>query len=114
MPPLNKASEEYEAHRAKASGAWGDFVGAIAQNLNNSRFYSSLNKRVAAHLCPILPTQSLDRGSRLSPILRMGHFFQRTVGLTGGWGSGERYAVCLARVSNAGWKDATGLGLEVS
>ena len=44
---LNRASEEYEAHRVKASGAWGDFVGAIAQNLNNSRFYSSLNKRVA-------------------------------------------------------------------
>jgi putative isomerase len=44
---LNKAVEDYEAHRAKASGPWGDFVGAIAQNLNNSRFYSSLNKQIA-------------------------------------------------------------------
>ena len=44
---LHKATSNYEARRAKASGAWGDFVGAIAQNLNNSRFYSSLNKRVA-------------------------------------------------------------------
>jgi len=46
---LDKAIKEYEAHRAKATGAWGDFVGAIAENLNSSRFYSSLNKR-AAHI----------------------------------------------------------------
>jgi Trehalase len=44
---LDKAKEEYETHRARASGAWGDFVGAITENLNNHRFYSSLNKRVA-------------------------------------------------------------------
>lgn len=44
---LDQASADYTTHRAQASGAWGDFVGAIAQNLNNSRFYSSLNKRVA-------------------------------------------------------------------
>ena len=44
---LDKATKEYEAHRAQASGGWGDFVGAIAENLNNHRFYSSFNKRVA-------------------------------------------------------------------
>ena len=44
---LEKTKQEYESHRAQASGAWGDFVGAIPENLNNSRFYSSLNKRVA-------------------------------------------------------------------
>jgi hypothetical protein len=46
-PILDKATKEYATHRAQASGAWGDFVGAIPENLNNSRFYSSLNKRVA-------------------------------------------------------------------
>jgi glycogen debranching enzyme len=44
---LDRATKDYETHRAQASGAWGDFVGAITENLNNSRFYSSLNKRVA-------------------------------------------------------------------
>jgi hypothetical protein len=44
---LDNAIREYEAHRAQASGGWGNFLGAITENLNNHRFYSSFNKRVA-------------------------------------------------------------------
>jgi hypothetical protein len=44
---LDAAIVRYEATRARSVGGWGDFAGAIADNLNNSRLYSSLNKRVA-------------------------------------------------------------------
>lgn len=41
---LNRKEKDYEKRRPSASGAWGDFPGAIADNLNNSRIYSSDNK----------------------------------------------------------------------
>jgi hypothetical protein len=41
---LERAEKKYEARRPAASGAWGDFAGAIADNMNNSRIYSSDNK----------------------------------------------------------------------
>lgn len=44
---LDRASGAYTARRPSASGDWGNFVGAIADNLNNSRIYSSDDKRVA-------------------------------------------------------------------
>jgi putative isomerase len=44
---LDQALDDYKTHRAQASGPWADFVGAITENLNNHRFYSSLNKRIA-------------------------------------------------------------------
>jgi len=43
---IDLARSRYSAHRAQAHGAWGDFVGAITDNLNNNRLYSSLTKRV--------------------------------------------------------------------
>lgn len=43
---LDAAAEDYANERARADGPWGDFAGAIADNLNNSRQYSSLTKRV--------------------------------------------------------------------
>jgi hypothetical protein len=43
---IDLAGSRYSAHRAQAHGPWGDFAGAIADNLNNSRLYSSLTKRV--------------------------------------------------------------------
>ena len=46
-PLLNAASQKYERLRALATGSWGDFAGAIADNINNSQLYSSLTKRVA-------------------------------------------------------------------
>jgi len=43
-----KASEAaYAAHRARAEGDWGDFAGAIAQNMNSSKLYGSDNNMVA-------------------------------------------------------------------
>jgi hypothetical protein len=44
---LDKAAAAYDHRRPAASGDWGNFVGAIADNLNNSRIYSSDDKRVA-------------------------------------------------------------------
>jgi hypothetical protein len=43
---LDRASAHYARHRAQAHGAWGDFAGAITDNLNNNRLYSSLTQRV--------------------------------------------------------------------
>ena len=40
---LNHAKRAYEERRPAATGDWGDFVGAIADNLNNTRVYSSDN-----------------------------------------------------------------------
>lgn len=45
---LGQAQKRYEARRPAATGEWGDFVGAIADNMNNSRIYSSDN-HVLAH-----------------------------------------------------------------
>jgi hypothetical protein len=44
---LKAAREKYDAARPAASGDWGDFVGAIEDNMNNSRLYSSDNHRLA-------------------------------------------------------------------
>jgi len=44
---LKKARDKYAATRPQASGELGDFVGAIADNMNNSRLYSSDNHLVA-------------------------------------------------------------------
>ena len=44
---IKKAHDRYEASRPQASGDLGDFVGAIADNMNNSRLYSSDNHRLA-------------------------------------------------------------------
>ena len=40
---LEAAQKRYAARRPVASGEWGDFVGAIADNMNNSRTYSNTN-----------------------------------------------------------------------
>lgn len=44
---LESARLAYRARRPAALGEWGDFVSAIADNLNNSRVYSSDDQRVA-------------------------------------------------------------------
>ena len=44
---LDKAERAYLKRRPTATGEWGDFVGAIADNLNNSRIYASDEKAVA-------------------------------------------------------------------
>jgi putative isomerase len=48
---LKSAQEKYDGSRAKASGDWGDFVGAIADNMNNSRIYSNDNHLLAHSVC---------------------------------------------------------------
>ncbi len=47
---LSEASTRYLASRPQASGDWGDFVGAIADNVNNSRLYNSNNHALAHHV----------------------------------------------------------------
>ena len=44
---LDKAKAAYLKRRPTATGDWGDFVGAIADNMNNSRIYASDEKAVA-------------------------------------------------------------------
>jgi len=44
---LAEAEKAYEERRPKAKGPSGDILGAIADNLNNSRIYSNDNNRVA-------------------------------------------------------------------
>ncbi|MFI5386658.1 MAG: trehalase family glycosidase, partial [Fimbriimonadales bacterium] len=44
---LDSARSKYENLRPSATGDWGDFLGAIADNLNNSRLYSSDNRMLA-------------------------------------------------------------------
>jgi hypothetical protein len=44
---LSQGARRYDARRPLAQGAWGDFLGAIADNLNNTRLYSSDLKMVA-------------------------------------------------------------------
>ena len=43
---IDLARANYSNHRAQARGEWGDFAGAITDNLNNNRLYSSLTKRI--------------------------------------------------------------------
>jgi hypothetical protein len=44
---LAAAEKRYTASRISAQGDWGDFLGPIADNVNNSRLYSSDNQRIA-------------------------------------------------------------------
>jgi hypothetical protein len=44
---LKAGRAKYESSVAKASGDWGDFLGAIADNLENSRVYSNDDHRLA-------------------------------------------------------------------
>ena len=44
---IDQADRAYAARRVSATGAWGDFAGAIADNMNNTRLYSSATHRVA-------------------------------------------------------------------
>jgi glycogen debranching enzyme len=44
---LDQARDKYEATRPKASGDLGDFIGAIEDNMNNSRLYASDNHTLA-------------------------------------------------------------------
>ena len=46
-PTLAAAEQGYATTRISAQGDWGDFLGAITDNLNNARLYASDNKRVA-------------------------------------------------------------------
>jgi len=48
---LETARVAYEENRPSASGEWGDFIGAICDNLNNSRLYSTDNHLVAHSVC---------------------------------------------------------------
>jgi len=44
---LASAGKQYASTRISAQGDWGDFLGAIADTLNNARLYASDNRRVA-------------------------------------------------------------------
>ncbi len=44
---IDQADQAYAARRLAASGDWGDFAGAITDNVNNTRLYSSATHRVA-------------------------------------------------------------------
>ena len=44
---VDRADRDYGSRRVAATGAWGDFAGAIADNMNNTRLYSSATHRVA-------------------------------------------------------------------
>ncbi len=41
---LEEARKQYLGTRPQASGDWGDFIGAIADNVNNTRIYASDNR----------------------------------------------------------------------
>jgi len=43
---LDRAAANYAGTRASAVGEWGDFVAPIAENLNNSKLYSSVSRQV--------------------------------------------------------------------
>jgi glycogen debranching enzyme len=47
QPALDAAGKTYGAHRISAEGDWGDFTGAIADVMNDSRYFSSLDRTVA-------------------------------------------------------------------
>lgn len=44
---LKKSKENYLANQVESEGDWGNFAGAILNNLNNAKLYSSDNKRMA-------------------------------------------------------------------
>ncbi|HEX4021970.1 MAG TPA: trehalase family glycosidase [Acidobacteriaceae bacterium] len=55
---LAEAQKAYEERRPKAQGPSGDILAAIADNLNNSRIYSSDNKMVAISVSRTFGVQS--------------------------------------------------------
>ncbi|MDP4238185.1 MAG: trehalase family glycosidase [Bacteroidota bacterium] len=67
---LNKAEQVYEAERPKAMGTAGDFIGAIADNLNNSRIYSNDN-----HMVAISVSRGWIRGPNANPYFCWDSFF---------------------------------------
>ncbi|MFA6134064.1 MAG: PA14 domain-containing protein [Phycisphaerae bacterium] len=48
---LRQAEQAYADRRPASSGPWGDFVQAIADNLNASRVYNPHNRRIAHVVC---------------------------------------------------------------
>ncbi len=72
---LETAQKRYEQTRPRAAGDGGDFVGAIADNMNNTRVYAADNHWVA---------HTVSRGWGKSPdgfpVFRMGQFLQRQSG----------------------------------
>ena len=46
-PALDAAGQAYKARRIAAEGDWGDYAGAIADVMNGSRFFSSVDRRIA-------------------------------------------------------------------
>jgi hypothetical protein len=67
---LTRAEQAYQAKRPKATGPAGDFIGAIADNLNNSRIYSSDNHKVA-----ISVSRGWVRGANVNPYFCWDSFF---------------------------------------
>jgi hypothetical protein len=67
---LQTAEQNYSARRARASGPAGDFLGAIADNLNNSRMYSSDNKMIS-----ISVSRNWVRGENMNPYFCWDSFF---------------------------------------
>jgi len=77
LPPLGQvdsilkdAETVYQGRRPSASGDWGDFVGAIADNLNNSRIYSSDN-----HLLAHTVSRDWSEGPNYAPYFCWDSFF---------------------------------------
>ena len=91
-----------------------DFVGAITENLNNSRFYSSLNKRVAHIFARSYPANPWTADPDYLPYFVWDTSFSALLASVEDSLQIERYDSCLARFSNAGWEDAPGLELEIS
>ena len=46
-PALEAAGEAYEAHRIAAEGDWGNYAAPIADAMNGSRLFSSVDRRIA-------------------------------------------------------------------
>jgi len=72
---LERAEEAYVARRPSASGPWGDFVGAIADNLNNTRVYSTDNHRLAYTV-----SRKWAKGPNKAPYFGWDSFFNAALG----------------------------------
>ncbi len=44
---IDQRKQAYLQYKTKASGDWGDFLSAITDNMNNTRVYSTLDKRIS-------------------------------------------------------------------
>lgn len=67
---LKRAEKVYHERRPSSLGDWGDFVGAIADNLNNSRIYSSDN-----HLLAHTVGRNWSEGPNYAPYFCWDSFF---------------------------------------